>query len=128
MERAESGEEKKEVELKLGFGPSDEVVPLLIDLTLFTSIIKAYRAATNARARRNEIQRILRAADWYVHYTDKKTGRRVLSDINRIEHDHERRTAINLAQMNYDVVFVPAGICYLSNGFDRWLEKRNREK
>jgi hypothetical protein len=68
------------------------------------------RAATNARARRNEIQRILKATDWYVHYIDKKTGRRVLSDLNRIEHDHERRTAINLARMNYDVVFVPIGL------------------
>jgi hypothetical protein len=48
--------------------------------------------------------------DWFEHYKDKTTGRRVLSESNRIEHDHERNTAISLAQMNYDVVFAPAGL------------------
>jgi hypothetical protein len=107
MERTGSGEEENEEKIKLEFEPPDEFVPLLIDVTFFTSAIKAYCAATNVRARRNEIQRILKLTDWCVHYTDKKTGRRVLSELNGIEHDHERRTAINLARMNYDVVFVP---------------------
>jgi hypothetical protein len=39
---------------------------------------------------------------WHEHYRDKKTGRRVLSESIRIEHEHERRTVICLAQMNYD--------------------------
>ena len=103
------GSEKKGI-VELGFEPIVNSVPLLVDITFFISAIKAYYKGVNVRARRNEIQRILAAADWYLHYTDKKTGRRVLSESILIEHEHERRTAIALAQMNYDVVFAPAGI------------------
>ena len=109
-ERKSSMESEKKWIVELGFEPIVSSVPLLVDITFFISAIKAYYKGANARAKRNEIQRILAAADWYVHYTDKRTGRRVLSESILIEHEHERRTAIGLAQMNYDVVFAPAGI------------------
>jgi len=44
------------------------------------------------------------AAEWYEHHRDKETGRRVLSESEFIEHEHERLTAIRLAQVKYDVV------------------------
>jgi hypothetical protein len=102
-----SGKDEEREVIKLEFEPAKETASLLVNLAFFMSAIKAYQTAANARSKRNEIQKILSAADWYVHYTDKKTGRRVLSESIRIEYDHERRTAINLAQMNYDVVFAP---------------------
>ena len=105
-----SGKDEERGAIKLEFEPAKETASLLVNLAFFVSAIKAYQTATNVRSKRNEIQRILSAGDWYVHYTDKNTGRRVLSESIRIEYDHERRTAINLAQMNYDVVFAPNGI------------------
>ncbi len=83
---------------------------LLIDVTLFASAIRAYYRSINAKNKRKEVARILALADWFEHYKDKTTGRRVLSESSRIEHEHERQTAISLAQMNYDVVFAPSGL------------------
>jgi hypothetical protein len=83
---------------------------LLIDVTLFASAIRAYYRSINAKNKKKEVARILGLANWFEHYKDKTTGRRVLSELNRIEHEHERNTAISLAQMNYDVVFAPAGL------------------
>ena len=83
---------------------------LLIDVTLFASAIRAYYRSINAKNKRKDVARILGLANWFEHYKDKTTGRRVLSESNRIEHDHELRTAISLAQMNYDVVFAPSAM------------------
>ena len=107
MEKELSSEESKEESIELGFEPAYQSIPLLVNITLFISAIKAYYQSVSARNRKQEIQRIL-DANFHVHYTDKKTGRRVLSELTRIEHEHELRTAICLAQMNYDVVFAPA--------------------
>ncbi len=82
----------------------------MIDVTLFASAIRAYYRSINAKNKRKEVARILALADWFEHYKDKTTGRRVLSESSRIEHEHERQTAISLAQMNYDVVFAPSGL------------------
>lgn len=82
----------------------------LVDIKRFIALISAYRLAIDPAARRKAVQKILTNIDWYIHYFDKKTGRKVLSESNRIQHDHERRTAIRLAQVNYDVLFAPAGI------------------
>jgi len=94
--------------VELGFEPARDVF-LLLNISLFAAAIKACREAVTARIRRAEIQKLL-AIGWFEHYKDKKTGRRVLSESNFIEHDHEKRTAICLAQMNYDVIFAPAGM------------------
>lgn len=95
---------------KPGFEPVRSPFLLFVNIIPFITAIKAYRNAINARMRRNEIQKILAFTDWFEHYKDKKTGRRVLSESKTIEHEHERRTAICLAQMNYDIVFAPAGL------------------
>jgi hypothetical protein len=95
--------------VELGFEPVRDSARLLINISLFSIAIKACRDAVNIRIRRNEIQKLL-AGDWVEHYKDKRTGRRVLSESEFIEHEHERRTAICLAQMNYDVLFAPGGM------------------
>lgn len=107
MER-EWAEGKEEISRE--FEPGDRFVPLLVDITFFVSAIRAYRMAKNARERRDEIQKILAAGEWYLYYEDKRTGRRVLSESICMEFEHERQTAIKLAQMNYDVVFAPVGM------------------
>lgn len=83
---------------------------LLIDITVFVSAIRAYYKSINAKNKKKEVQRILTLSNWYEHYRDRSTGRRVLSELPKIEHEHERLTAINLARMNYDVVFSPGGM------------------
>jgi hypothetical protein len=102
------GEEEKRI--RLGFEPENTSIRLLIDITAFISVIKAYYNAVNIKNRKLEVQKILSLPHWHEHYKDKQTGRRVLSELNRIEHEHERRTAICLAQMNYDIVFAPGGM------------------
>ncbi|HEX9512256.1 MAG TPA: hypothetical protein VF939_17310 [Puia sp.] len=107
-EELPSDQSSEDRAVELGFEPARDSF-LLLNISLFSAAIKACREAINARIRRNEIQKLL-AADWFEHYRDKKTGRRVLSESKFIEHDHERRTAICLAQMNYDVIFAPGGM------------------
>ncbi|HEY4064911.1 MAG TPA: hypothetical protein VGM30_23570 [Puia sp.] len=108
--------------LVLGFEPSKRPFLLLINIIFFASAIKAYSDAVTAASRKQEVQRILAATDWFVHYQDKKTGRRVLSESICIQYDHEKRTAICLARMNYDVVFAPDGMFHRSQKkFDVYL-------
>ena len=87
-----------------------ELHVLFIDIIFFSATIKSCYEAINGKIKKIQIKKILNAADWYEHYRDKETGRRVLSESEFIEHEHEKLTAIRLAQMNYDVVFAPKGI------------------
>lgn len=95
---------------------------MLVDITGFISAVRAYYRSANAKSKRREVQKILTLSEWCEHYKDKQTGRRVLSESLRIEHEHERRAAIILAQMNYDVVFAPSGVFQRgSKKFDIYL-------
>jgi hypothetical protein len=109
-ERGSSAAGEEEKPIALGFDPENTSIRLLIDITVFISVIKAYYNAVNVKNRKLEVQKILSLPHWHEHYKDKKTGRRVLSELSRIEHEHECRTAISLAQMNYDIVFAPGGM------------------
>lgn len=71
-------------------------------LLVYSCFGKAQRAYKQA-----QIKKILADFDWVVHYEDKDTGRKVLAE-GKIE--HEKSTAVFLAQMDYDVVFAPAGM------------------
>lgn len=104
----ESSEAFKRIEI--GFLPAKNSPGLLVNIEFFVLAIKAFYKAANARERKDQIKRILKAKDWVEHYKDKSTGRRVLSESSVIEYDHEKRTAICLTQVNYDVVFAPKGI------------------
>jgi Contact-dependent growth inhibition CdiA C-terminal domain len=87
--------------IELGYEPQRNV--LLIDISGFSSIIKTCFTKVS-----REIQKIFSSEEWYEHYKDKATGRRVLSESEVIEHNHEKATAILLAaKMNFDVVFAP---------------------
>jgi hypothetical protein len=101
------GEEKR---IALGFDSENTSIRFLIDITIFIYIIKAYYDAITLKKRKSEVQKLLSLPHWHDHYRDKKTGRRILSESIRIEHEHERRTAICLAQMNYDIIFAPGGV------------------
>jgi hypothetical protein len=82
----------------------------VIDIVLFASAIKVYYNSTNITDRQKAIQRILNLLDWNEHYRDKRTGRRVLSELPQFKYINELRTATILAQMNYDIVFAPAAM------------------
>ena len=92
---------------KAGFTPRERGY-LFIDVAGFVALVHSCFGKVHRAYKRVQIRRILED-DWVVHYEDKVTGRRVLAEGN-IEHEHERDTAIFLAQMDYDVVFAPAGM------------------
>lgn len=97
---------KEERSIEFGFEPLSSSV-LRIDTFLFTSIIKVCFDTVDKKIKKAQIERILTAENWFEHFKDKKTGRRVLSESELIEHKHELITAILLAKMDYDVVFAP---------------------
>lgn len=82
---------------------------LFIDVAGFVSLVHSCLGKAQRAYRRMQIRKILNDFDWVVHYEDKDTGRRVLAE-GEIEHEHEKSTAIFLAQVDYDVVFAPAGM------------------
>ncbi len=97
---------EEERNIELGFEPQPSSL-LLIDILLFTSIIKACFDAADRKIKKAQIERLLGAKDWFEHFKDKKTGRRVLSEAELIEHRHELITATLLAKVDYDIVFAP---------------------
>lgn len=82
---------------------------LFVDVAGFVALVHSCLGKAQRVYNRVQIRKILRDFDWVVHYADKDTGRRVLAE-GAIEHEHEKSTAIFLAQMDYDVVFAPAGM------------------
>lgn len=83
---------------------------LLIDITVFISILKSFYESADKRIKKAQIERIVNSGEWIEHYYDKTSGRKVLAETELIEHEHELLTAIKLAQVNYDVVFAPKGL------------------
>lgn len=76
----------------------------------FTGLIALFHACferISATQRKKQIERLLSAANWFEHYKDKTTGRRVLAEDEKMEFPDELVTAIVLTQINYDVVFAP---------------------
>ena len=98
---------------KLPEGNKDGIIPreryLFIDVAGFAALVHSCFGKVHRVYKRAQIRRILEEYDWMVHYEDKVTGRRVLAE-GKIEHEHEKDTAVFLAQMDYDVVFAPAGM------------------
>lgn len=77
------------------------------DITGLVAVFHSCFEKISAAQRKIQITKILSAKDWHEHYKDKATGRRVLSETELIEHQHELNTAVCLAQINYDVIFAP---------------------
>lgn len=83
---------------------------LFIDITGFAALITACFEAAGRAQKKSEIQKLLEDKEWRTHYQDAHTGRRVLSHSAVLEHKHEEWTAVLLAKMNYDVLFVPRAL------------------
>ena len=79
---------------------------LFIDVAGFVALVHSCFGKVHRVYKRAQIRRIFEEYDWVVHYEDKVTGRKVLAE-GKIEHEHEKDTAVFLAQMDYDVVFAP---------------------
>lgn len=82
----------------------------ILDIIAFISAITAYYNSTDVKGRQKAIQKVLNLEDWHEHYRDRKTGRRVLSELPGFKHLKELRSAILLAQTDYDVVFAPSAM------------------
>ena len=85
--------DNKEKSLEIGFEPSASSGMLLVDITLFLSVIKSCYDAVDKKTKKLQIQKLLDANDWVEHYKDKTTQRRILSESRLIEHKHELQTA-----------------------------------
>ena len=83
---------------------------LLIDITGFLYLVKTFYNAANKEVKKKQIEKLLNDYNWFEHYLDKKHVTKVLSESGVIEHEHEIRTAILLAKVNYTVVFAPKGM------------------
>src|ERR1700744_524770 len=98
MEAGQSSEAEKNGPIEFGFEPESKPVLLLVDIVFFITAIKACYDAADARGKKEQIKKLLSSMEWFVHYCDKHTGRRVLSESSKIEYAHEKSTAICLAQ------------------------------
>ena len=94
----------------IGTGHQTKSLVLVSDVTGFITLIQSCFEAVSKVYRKAQIQKILNTGDLHEHYKDGKTERRVLAHSNVLEHKHEKATAILLAQVNYDVVFVPQAL------------------
>jgi len=83
---------------------------LFIDITLFMSLLQPCFEAVGNKLKRNKIDKLLASKEWHQHYIDNTTGKRVLSESGYIEHSHELKTAISLADKGYDILFAPKGM------------------
>jgi len=82
-----------------------------IDIALFMNAVEQFFSTADRKIKKEQIEKIWACCDWYVHYTDKKTGKCVYSETSHsIEYKHELHTAICLAQAGYDVLFAPVGM------------------
>ena len=83
---------------------------IFIDITIFMGLLKPCFEAVGNKLKKNKIDNLLGSKEWYEHYLDKSRGTRVLSESNFIEHQHELKTAISLANKGYDILFAPKGM------------------
>jgi len=103
-------EEHKEENAIISINKVSEGGFLLIDITLFASVVKAFFDSTDKKIKKRQVDKLLGNSEWVEHYINKKTNRKVLSESFFIEHKHELETAIKLTEVNYDVIFAPRGL------------------
>lgn len=82
---------------------------LLVDVAGFAALVHSCFGKVSQGYKRAQIRKMLNGYEWVEHYCDKDTGRRVLAEC-ALDYEHEKSTAVYLAQMNYDVVFAPKGM------------------
>lgn len=96
-----------------------------IDIALFTGAVAEFFSVADRKTRLEQLEKIFASCDWYVHHTDKRTGRSVYSEsTSSIGHKHELHMAVFLTQVGYDVLFAPKGMFSAqSRKFDVFLIK-----
>jgi hypothetical protein len=92
-----------------GFKPV-AVKLLFIDVTLFTGLLTPCLEAIGKKARQAGIDKLLTAIQWHQHYISRETGKKVLAESGKIEHNHEIKTACSLADKGYDILFAPQAL------------------
>lgn len=92
------------------YDPATGRVGLLIDITLFSSLLGACFEAVGAKKRQKAINTLLASQDWVKLHTDKESECSVFTETEDMDHAHEISTAKALAAMDYDVLFAPAGM------------------
>lgn len=95
---------------KFQFGYNSNNAFLWSDITGLIALFHSCFERIKAKDRKKKIDKIISSFEWFEHYKDKVTGRRVLSETRLIEYRHELVTAIYLAQSNYDVIFAPKAL------------------
>lgn len=83
---------------------------LFIDITVFSSLLKACFEAIGAKRRKNAIDALLSAGDWIILHTDRQTDCSVYTEKEDMDHSHEIAAAKALTSMDYDVLFAPSGM------------------
>src|ERR1035438_3339758 len=83
---------------------------IFIDITVFMSLLKACIDAVGNKLKKSKVDNLLGSQEWHEHYFSKSKGTRVLSESNYVEHKHEMKTAISLADKGYNILFVPRGM------------------
>lgn len=83
---------------------------LYSNISVLFSVINDCFGQIPTADKRKHIQKLLTRFNWFEHYQDKDTGRKVLSQTQLIKYPHELATAIRLTKMKYEVIFAPGGL------------------
>lgn len=105
MQQGEQDEHFEPERMEVAYQPEKGI--LWADITGLIPVFHACFERISAAHRKKQIEKLLAASEWFEHYKDKGCGRRVLSETEFVEHQHELNTAILLAQIDYDVIFAP---------------------
>ena len=109
MESAQQVEHQNGKNIEVSYQPTSGNL-LLVDITAFITLVQGCFEAVNNKIKRERVKELLSLQDWFLHYQDQLTGRKVLSESQFIEHQHEIDTAKMLANVDYDVLFAPQGL------------------
>ncbi|MBO9572472.1 MAG: hypothetical protein J7497_09720 [Chitinophagaceae bacterium] len=77
---------------------------IFVDISAFTVLLQRCLDAGSVKIKKIEIGKLLTMTNWFVLYTDRKTGKIVRAECDYLEHEHELNTARALAQVGYDVL------------------------
>lgn len=83
---------------------------LLIDITIFRSLLQSCFESAGAKRKQKAIEELLAAEDWVILHTDRNTECSVYTEKEDMDHVHEIHTAKALTAVDYDVLFAPAGM------------------
>ena len=105
MQSEQPGDLLEPQKVETGYEPGSSF--LWSDITGLVALFQTCFEKITAAKKKKQITALLADSKWFEHYRDKSSKRRVLSETELIEHQHELTTAIALAQINYDVIFAP---------------------